>query len=337
MNKIYAFSKYIFYSVGGAEKSMHVILNKKSEEGNEIVVIGVPEIKSFNSNSFKMQLNTKWKRLEIKFIFQFNRFFYLEYFLNRSAVKSYFLKLEADGELLTYGMYASIAAMSYKGNSTIYLRSESDIGYNENYYTGIKKILKSFFVLLEYPFYKLYLNDLKAGYKKSKLIFNSKWMSDQCGQKFQTSGSIEYPDINVAELKRKYESTKVMADQGVVFIGDSEVKGLSIVLAIAKKMPNTCFYIFSRQVNIKRIENNVIYMPWSIDNVIPFLYAKLVIVPSLWMEAYGRVSAEAICLGIPVLVSNRGGLPESVNNDKDKIINDYKNADCWVDAIRKVM
>ena len=38
--------------------------------------------------------------------------------------------------------------------------------------------------------------------------------------------------------------------------------------------------------------------------------SRVVLMPSLWQEALGRVAAEAMMNGIPVLGSNRGGLPE---------------------------
>jgi glycosyltransferase involved in cell wall biosynthesis len=37
---------------------------------------------------------------------------------------------------------------------------------------------------------------------------------------------------------------------------------------------------------------------------------RLLLVPSLWEETFGRVAAEALLNGIPVLASGRGGLPE---------------------------
>ena len=46
----------------------------------------------------------------------------------------------------------------------------------------------------------------------------------------------------------------------------------------------------------------------------------MVLVPSLWKEAYGRVAKESILLNIPVLVSDIGGLKEAVNYDDSKLI-----------------
>lgn len=42
--------------------------------------------------------------------------------------------------------------------------------------------------------------------------------------------------------------------------------------------------------------------------------SKLVIVPSLWEEPFGRVALESIMLGTPAVVSNRGGLKEIIEN-----------------------
>lgn len=42
--------------------------------------------------------------------------------------------------------------------------------------------------------------------------------------------------------------------------------------------------------------------------------ASVVVVPSLWPEPFGRVALEAIASGTPVVTSNRGGLPEIVQN-----------------------
>jgi glycosyltransferase involved in cell wall biosynthesis len=65
-----------------------------------------------------------------------------------------------------------------------------------------------------------------------------------------------------------------------------------------------------------------------------YAQAKVILMPSLWEEAWGRVASEAHYSGIPVVASNRGGLTESVGPggvtlDPDEPINN------WVDVIRR--
>jgi glycosyltransferase involved in cell wall biosynthesis len=46
-----------------------------------------------------------------------------------------------------------------------------------------------------------------------------------------------------------------------------------------------------------------------------FALTRLLVVPSVWDEPFGRVAAEAMINGIPPLVSNRGSLPAVVGGD----------------------
>lgn len=46
-----------------------------------------------------------------------------------------------------------------------------------------------------------------------------------------------------------------------------------------------------------------------------FALTKLLLVPSVWDEPFGRVAAEAMINGIPPLVSERGSLPEVIGGD----------------------
>ena len=46
-----------------------------------------------------------------------------------------------------------------------------------------------------------------------------------------------------------------------------------------------------------------------------FALTKILLVPSVWPEPFGRVAAEAMINGIPALVGNRGALPQVVGGD----------------------
>ena len=68
---------------------------------------------------------------------------------------------------------------------------------------------------------------------------------------------------------------------------------------------------------------NIKFMGIVIPELLPLHYsaADIVVMPSLHEEGFGRVAAGALFCGTPVIASNRGALPEVVNNSVGKIIN----------------
>jgi glycosyltransferase involved in cell wall biosynthesis len=57
--------------------------------------------------------------------------------------------------------------------------------------------------------------------------------------------------------------------------------------------------------------------------------------PSIWSEAYGRVVTEAQYSGIPVLASNRGGLPEAVGAG-GVVLDPAESIDTWAHTLRRL-
>lgn len=64
--------------------------------------------------------------------------------------------------------------------------------------------------------------------------------------------------------------------------------------------------------DLRRHENLMLSPPMAQPKEI-YVPTRALLAPSLWQEASGRVAAEAIVNGIPPLVSDRGGLPETCN------------------------
>jgi glycosyltransferase involved in cell wall biosynthesis len=62
---------------------------------------------------------------------------------------------------------------------------------------------------------------------------------------------------------------------------------------------------------------------------------KILLAPSRWEEAYGRVASEVQISGIPVVASDRGGLPEAVGAGGILLNPDGDIAD-WVSAVEKL-
>jgi len=59
---------------------------------------------------------------------------------------------------------------------------------------------------------------------------------------------------------------------------------------------------------------NVVVTPNTHDMRGPYSRARVLIAPSLWWESSGRVLAEAMLNGIPALITNRGGMPEMIDD-----------------------
>ncbi|TIW59462.1 MAG: glycosyltransferase, partial [Mesorhizobium sp.] len=62
---------------------------------------------------------------------------------------------------------------------------------------------------------------------------------------------------------------------------------------------------------------------------------KILLAPSKWEEAWGRVASEAHCSGIPVVGSRRGGLPEAIGAGGVVLDYDAPLAD-WVATVRRL-
>lgn len=324
--------------VGGAEKSTYEILKQKGKKGYDIELISFADIDTLGANNKKIKFPQKWKLSFIKQMYLFDRFFYYEYLFNRNKIKTYFSKLEPTSELYTYAIYAPIAINSFQGKSKLFIRSETDLAINRNYYTGIKKILKQIYMLLEYPAFYIYKKDLKKAIEKADVVCNSTYMAEKVKELYEKKSEVLYPYIDEERLKKEYQEVKnEINDKGIVFIGDAIIKGIEIAKEIAKKMPNNKFYFFSRYIKEPKKEKNIIWMPWQKREADIYKYASCVIVPSIWEEAYGRVSREAYILDLPVLVSNIGGLPESVDEKKDFIVDKYKNIEDWREKIENIV
>ena len=64
-------------------------------------------------------------------------------------------------------MYAPVSINSFEGKSRLFIRSETDLGINKNYHQGLKKIAKYIYMIIEYPAFYFYKQDLKKAIQKA--------------------------------------------------------------------------------------------------------------------------------------------------------------------------
>lgn len=100
-----------------------------------------------------------------------------------------------------------------------------------------------------------------------------------------------------------------------LFINPVAMKGLEVMLKIAKELPAENFAFVRNWAMKDELENlppNVTLVPQQQTLKPLFVHSKGLLMPSLWDEAFGRVPLEAMAASVPVITSNRGALPETV-------------------------
>jgi glycosyltransferase involved in cell wall biosynthesis len=128
-------------------------------------------------------------------------------------------------------------------------------------------------------------------------------------------GPLSWQRVFCGRARRRY----------VTFVNPQPAKGVfvfaRIAAEVARRRPDIPLLVVEGRgqadwlartgVDIRRL-GNVSVMANTNDPREFYRLSKIVLMPSLWRELFGRVAAEALLNGIPVLGSNRGALPETL-------------------------
>jgi glycosyltransferase involved in cell wall biosynthesis len=129
----------------------------------------------------------------------------------------------------------------------------------------------------------------------------------------------------------------------VTFVCPFPVKGVDIAVGVAQRRPDVPFvFVESWELNPvrrarlkRRLPPNVRFRTPVADMREVYAETKIVLVPSRWPEAWGRVVSEAQVSGIPALASDRGGLPESVGPG-GRLLDPDVGLDRWAEALGRM-
>lgn len=174
---------------------------------------------------------------------------------------------------------------------------------------------------------------------KIATVANSSFTAMRYHSAYGVDPVVIHPLINPEKYRTK------TARQNVTFINPHPQKGLALALAIAAKCPEIPFSFVETwpllaedraalELELARLPNVTLHKPVRDMRKI-YRKAKILLVPSQWEEAFGRVASEAQCSGIPVISSNRGGLAESVG-DGGILLDPVAPLDDWVAAVKQL-
>jgi len=131
----------------------------------------------------------------------------------------------------------------------------------------------------------------------------------------------------------------------VTFVNPRQVKGFDIVLDVARRAPHIPFRIVESWTLDREARDAMMALIRPLPNVsfqsrtanMKRIYrqSKMMLMPSRWEEAWRRIASEAQVSGIPIVASNRGGLPESVGPG-GILLDPDAPIEVWVEAVNRL-
>ena len=214
-------------------------------------------------------------------------------------------------------------------------------GFSASFWSKIfkKRYVISAQSVYNFPLHGLYRNICRWIFRSADKIIV---ISAQSGKSIESLGvksdkiqiytNWENSDFFKPQDKKEAKIKIGLADKFVVsFFGRLvEEKGIKILLeAIELCDKKITFAIYGEGPLLDLVfdackqSKNIIYMKTIPPDQLPLHYnaADLVVMPSLHEEGFGRVASGALLCGTPVIASNRGALPEVVNDSVGKVIN----------------
>ncbi|MFA3790728.1 glycosyltransferase [Aliiglaciecola sp. SL4] len=303
---------YLPQKIGGAEASTHQLCIEMLKNGYPVSVLSTLDSGDFIS--FKTRLKMKLHRTDTVCDYVMKYPVFRVWDLHEKLPKV-INSLKPDWVIMQAGECIKLAKIALQTNGThkvsIYVRDVEFAKHGGEYFA-----------------------DEKLSY-----IANSDFTSQKLLKCFQLKSTAIPPMVDYSKYKVPLTGTQI------VFICPFPEKGVHLATEIAKNNPHLPFlfvesWSYTDEVKRYLVENveplkNVKLTPKQLDMVNIYSQAKIVIMPSLWEEAWGRVASEAQVSGIPVIARAIGGLKESVGKGGILMAPDATAFD-WSEKINKL-
>jgi glycosyltransferase involved in cell wall biosynthesis len=317
MASLVVFSRYFGTSSRGGERSSYSFIKEREHEFDRVIVILFKNSRTGQGFHFT---DPSWEIVTLSGLVEFRRLRYLEFIINlgpivwqlRRRLRNMNL---SDTRWYTYGFYAPLLLfLSGSPQVLLSIRDETGLGWNFNYHQGKMRLIKSITRALEYPLFLIWRSLLNKTFRRAKAIYtNSDFMRDQVLKIVPEKANqvyVAYPAIDEQRIKSEY--LRVPSETfRIGMVGDNARKGSDFFRKLAICIPACDFHVIDRRNRTEQRTGNLVSLPW--ETSIGRVYSKidLLLVPSRWHEAYGRVVHEALILGIPVIANDLGGIKEA--------------------------
>jgi glycosyltransferase involved in cell wall biosynthesis len=168
----------------------------------------------------------------------------------------------------------------------------------------------------------------------------SRHMQRALQEKHRRASDVLYCDFDPVEVLLDSRSRRRDYVTGICGYGH---KGLEIFLRLAGEFPRQRFLLAgdlgsdidpSYRREFEALPN--LALPGRLSTKELLGRSKLVLVPSLWPEPFGRIAVEAMANGIPILASYTGGLRE-ILGDAPMAVKPFRDREAWVDRLKALM
>lgn len=335
--KILYIGSSLFTTTTGGEISARLLINKLALTHNIVTICLGKEKNDIIKKNIHYKMVKSPKILNQKLFPYHLKGYLLDVYLQKK-IKD-FLRTYTPDTVICQSIPIDPAILPKKARSIFFIRSCDDFSLWEGWYGPFGKIHK----IYNNMFFKIRNNKGIKILKNVDLLISNSFFTKKYLKKMDIKSGVIYPFIKLDDYKYKtIKKHHLKKNKYITFINPVYEKGAEIALKIANELPKRKFLFVGESISMpKKILReiheleNVKFIEWVQDMKNIYQQTSVIVMPSIWEEAFGRIPIEAGINGIPIIASKRGGIPESVGKE-GIIIEDFQNINNWIKSLEKL-